>query len=62
MSETERDRAIFTKFFTRRLPAESTGNFTQNRFPAIFGGHFEFLHKIQKINKPDSSRKPCILS
>ena len=47
--ETERDRAIFTKFLTRRVSAESTGIVSQKKsFPATFGGHLEFLRKMQK--------------
>ena len=48
ISETERDRAISTKFLTHRVSAESTGDFSQKLFPATFGGHLKFLHKMQK--------------
>ena len=44
ISETERDRVISTNFFTHRVSAESTGDFSQKSF----GGHFEFLRKTQK--------------
>ena len=50
ISETERDKAISTKFLTHRVVAESTGQsltFLKNRFPAIFGGHLEFLRYMQ---------------
>ena len=33
------------KFLTRGVSAESAGDFSKNCFPAIFGGHLEFLRK-----------------
>ena len=42
------DRMILAKFMTVRVSAESSGDFTQKSFPAIFGGHLEFLRKMQK--------------
>ena len=44
------DRVIFCEIFDPRLSAESTGNFFNNHFLAIFGGHLEFLHKTHKKN------------
>ena len=38
---------ISTKFWSRRVSAESTGDFLQNRFSATFGSHLDFLHKAQ---------------
>ena len=46
--ETVRDRAISMKILTHRVSAECSGDITQNRFPAIYGGHLEFLRKMQK--------------
>ena len=45
ISETEQARAISTKFVTHRV---SAGTFLKRCFPATFGGHVEFLHKMQK--------------
>ena len=44
ISETEQDRAISMKFFTHRVSADPTGNFSEKSF----GGHVEFLRKTQK--------------
>ena len=35
------------KFLTHRVSAES-GGFSQKHFPITFGGHFEFLRKMQR--------------
>ena len=43
ISETERDRAILTKFLTHRVSAGLLANFCKNRFPTTFAGHLEFL-------------------
>ena len=45
-SQTVRDRAILTKNLQGMCSLVAT--FPQNRFPAICGGHFEFLRKTQK--------------
>ena len=39
--EMERAREILTNFLTHNVAAESTGEFSPNRFPATFGGHLE---------------------
>ena len=38
---------ISTKNLTQRVFAESTGDFSTNCFSATFGGHLEFLCKMQ---------------
>ena len=42
------ERAISMKFLTHRVSPESTDNFSQILFAAIFGDHLEFLRKPQK--------------
>ena len=46
--ETVPDRAISTKFLSHRGSAGFTGDFSQKLFSANFGGHLEFLRKMQK--------------
>ena len=51
LSETVRDSAISTKFLTRWVSAESSGNFfLKIVFPPflVLTGHLEFLLKTQK--------------
>ena len=62
ISETERDRVISTKFLTHRVFAESTGDFSQNHFPATFGGHLEFLRKMQNVFISETERDRAILT
>ena len=39
---------IFENFFDPQVYSESTGDLPETLFPATFGGHLEFLHKMQK--------------
>ena len=57
--KTVLDRAISTKFLTRRVSLQSSHAYFQKKFYlAKNGGHFEFFAKIANI-KMLISRKPC---
>ena len=61
-SKTVLDRAISTKFLTRRVSLQSSyPNFEKNFCLAKNGGHFEFSNFSQKLQniKMLISRKPC---
>ena len=62
ISKTVLDRAISTKFLTRRVSLQSSyPNFEKNFCLAKNGGHFEFSNFSQKLQniKMLISRKPC---
>ena len=46
--KTVRDITVLMKFLTHRVSAECTGDIHKNRFATIFGGHLEYLRKMQK--------------
>ena len=66
ISETKQDRAISTKFFTRRVFGNSTVTFPKYRFPTTFGNHLEFLRKTKKqlsrISEQDTMISPKFLT
>ena len=39
---------ISVKFLNHKVSSESTSDFSKNCFPTTFGGHLEFLRKMQK--------------
>ena len=62
ISETVRDRAIWTEFLTHRVVEKySVQNFKISIF-ATFGGHLEFLRKQKNLNISQTLRDGAILT
>ena len=60
ISETVRDRAISTEFFTHRVVEKYPMSNGKKFFFAIFGGHLEFLRKTKNVNIPETVRDRAI--
>ena len=53
---------ISMKFLTRRVSAESTGDFPKNHFPATFGGHLDFSIKRKNLFMSETEHDTAILT